>query len=49
MFTILIYPLVFRLPEWRYLVMIFPLLLMMAVILSTHMIHAVRGRMAKGA
>ena len=49
MFTMLIYPLVFRVPEWRYLVMIFPLLLMMAVIGSTHIVRVVRGRMAKAA
>ena len=34
LFTILVYPLVFRMCEWRYLVMVFPLLLMMAVIVS---------------
>lgn len=32
-FTILIYPFIFRMCEWRYLVMIFPLLLMMAVMM----------------
>ncbi|MBP7512964.1 MAG: hypothetical protein KA791_00350 [Flavobacteriales bacterium] len=34
LFTILIYPFGFRMCEWRYLVMVFPLLLMMAVIVS---------------
>ncbi len=37
LFTILIYPLGFRMCEWRYLVMIFPMLLMVAVIASRAM------------
>ncbi len=43
-FTILIYPLVFRMCEWRYLVMVFPLLLMMAVMGSMSLWERLRGR-----
>lgn len=44
LFTILIYPIVFRVPEWRYLVMIFPLLLMLGVILARGIILRFRKR-----
>ncbi len=48
-FTILIYPFGFRMCEWRYLVMVFPLLLMMAVIATAQMIRRVRPRTTLGA
>jgi hypothetical protein len=44
LFTILIYPIVFRVPEWRYLVMIFPLLLMLGVILARAIMLRFRKR-----
>ena len=47
-FTILIYPLVFRMCEWRYLVMIFPLLLMMGVILVVGLIEKRLARRTVG-
>lgn len=49
LFTILIYPFGFRMCEWRYLVMVFPLLLMMAVIVSEGLWARFRSSVTKGA
>lgn len=42
LFTILVYPFVFRMAEWRYMVVPFPVLLLVAVIAAAHLYRMIR-------